>query len=365
MICKKCDRTIPDDALFCCYCGRELNPKRKNTRRNNGTGQIYKRYGKWTALKAVYIGGERKTHSKGGFATKKEAEQWLASATVSRKQKDSRILFKDLYDRFIERHADRVSHSTLNCYKAAYKYLTPLYGMPYPDITTEDWQECIDQCQQGKRTKQNMKMLGTMLDKYAMEQQTIDRGFASFVWIGDGEQSERVPFTQEQVQKILDVALAGDDESALIAIDCFTGFRPAELFSVTQKDVCDGIITGGCKTEAGKGRKIPISGKIVPLVERFEKQGNEPLFSTDVCWNVATWREKSFYKTLDRIGIQKESDHTLTPYSCRHYYATRLKQIDVGAALDKSALMGHTSPQMTEHYQHSNIEELREIMNHF
>ena len=78
MICKKCDRTIPDDALFCCYCGRELNPKRKNTRRNNGTGQIYKRYGKWTALKAVYIGGERKTHSKGGFATKKEAEQYDA-----------------------------------------------------------------------------------------------------------------------------------------------------------------------------------------------------------------------------------------------------------------------------------------------
>lgn len=365
MKCKKCDRDIPDDALFCCYCGKELNPKRKGTRRGNGQGQIYKRYGKWTALKSVYADGCRKTTSKGGFATKREAEDWLKGATVIKKHRDSRIAFKDLYEKFIERHSDRVSHSTMNCYKAAYKFFSPLYNLAYADITTEDFQECVDACPKGKRTKQNMKALGTLLDKYAMEQKVIDKGFAQFVWIGEGECDSRVPFTQEQVELLIDVAEMWDMDAALIAIDCCTGFRPSELFALKHEDLKDGVLTGGSKTDKGRNRQVPVSPRIAGLVKRFADQDTDILFCTDKVWNVATWRENSFYKTLDRLGIQKESDHTLTPYSCRHYYATRLKQIETGAALDKSALMGHTSPTMTEHYQHSNIAELRAIMEQF
>ena len=55
MICKntKCVREIPEDAVFCPYCGRkQKSPDRKTKSRGNGLGSVYKlSSGKWAAVK--------------------------------------------------------------------------------------------------------------------------------------------------------------------------------------------------------------------------------------------------------------------------------------------------------------------------
>ena len=57
MICRnlKCSREIPEDAVFCPWCGkRQQLPKQKTKSRGNGLGSVYKLPdGKWCAAKTV------------------------------------------------------------------------------------------------------------------------------------------------------------------------------------------------------------------------------------------------------------------------------------------------------------------------
>ena len=78
------------------------------------------------------------------------------------------------------------------------------------------------------------------------------------------------------------------------------------------------------------------------------------------------FREECFYPLLAALKIQPMPDRekdikpTYTPYSCRHTYATLLKNT-TGSMKDKAALMGHTSYEMTLHYQHEDVDSLRSI----
>lgn len=56
MECKKCARTIPEDAALCCYCGARIQPKkpgRGGKKRANGMGTARKRGSTWTDRKSV------------------------------------------------------------------------------------------------------------------------------------------------------------------------------------------------------------------------------------------------------------------------------------------------------------------------
>ena len=75
MNCTKCQREIPDDAVFCCYCGKRLvaaPPKPRTGKRGSGQGSARKRGSTWTAVWTVGFraeGGKLKQlrHYKGGF----------------------------------------------------------------------------------------------------------------------------------------------------------------------------------------------------------------------------------------------------------------------------------------------------------
>ena len=41
MICRKCSRELPEDAIYCCYCGIKQEVSKKKTRTHaNGIGTI-------------------------------------------------------------------------------------------------------------------------------------------------------------------------------------------------------------------------------------------------------------------------------------------------------------------------------------
>ena len=52
--------------------------------------------------------------------------------------------------------------------------------------------------------------------------------------------------------------------------------------------------------------------------------------------------------------------HFYTPHSCRHTFATLLKNVAAPDA-DKLRLIGHTSTEMLRHYQDVDVESLRKI----
>lgn len=381
--CKKCKYAFSDTFKFCPMCGRAVAEKeRKRRQRANGEGAVIKRGKTYsiritTGWKLVDGRAVQKFAEKGGFKTQREALEYAptlrADASRPKGVDYSKILFRELYDKFIERHAKRVSRSTLNCYTSAYKYYDDLYDIPFADLNTEDWQLCIDDCPKGIRTKQNMKALGTLMYKLAAELRVFGvntkTDFASLVWLGKDDTESRQPFTSEELEKIKKAVANGVPYADWILSMCYTGFRPSEFLAL-RKDAFDAeqwTLRGGAKTDAGKNRIVPIHPRIRPIIAQRMLMSGEFIFAdpSGAPFTINHFREACFYPALAAAGIQPVPDGTFkpdrTPYSTRHTFATLMKGV-TGADKDKAALMGHTSYEMTMHYQHEDYESLRKII---
>lgn len=99
MKCRKCKAEVPDNSKFCNMCGARLTIERKTKSRGNGTGSVYKRGSNWTVVIVEgYITDadgkiHRKTRSKAGFKTKKEAIEYIPilKRTPAAKEKMRRL----------------------------------------------------------------------------------------------------------------------------------------------------------------------------------------------------------------------------------------------------------------------------------
>ena len=382
MVCTKCKRDLPESFAFCPYCGKTVEKEKRRRRRSNGEGCVIKR-GRTYSIR-ITTGWEIRDgravqlfREKGGFRTQKAALEYLpAIREESRKPRGidySRILFDDLYHKFIERHEKRVTRSTLQCYTSAHKYYTDIYQIPFADLNTEDWQLCIDDCPRGIRTKQNMKALGTLMYKLAAELRVFgvntDTNFASLVWLPADDSESRQPFTLKELQTIRAGASSGIPYADWVLAMCYTGFRPSEFLALTKNafSLEQWTLRGGAKTEAGKNRIVPVHPLIRPIISRRMLTPGEFLFSVhpDKATTLNHFRQECFYPALDAMGIQPQprpgEKPGRTPYSTRHTFATLMKGVP-GADRDKAALMGHTSYEMTLHYQHEDFESLRQII---
>ena len=388
MVCTKCGFEMPETFAFCPMCGKALaKQEKKRRRRANGEGTVYKRGSTYTAR--VIFGYETRPDGRikaikrdvGGFKTMREAYAKIPEIRAEGINKRpvhgvdySKITFEELYQKFIERHAKRVTKSTLQCYTSAHKYYADIYALPFADLNTEDWQICIDDCPHGIRTKQNMKALGTLLYKMAAELRVFgvntETDFASLVWLPKEDSESRQPFTLEELGKIKAGAASGIPGADWILAMCYTGFRPSEFLALKKADFDaeHWTLRGGAKTDAGKNRLVPVHPILRPIMAKRMLIPGEYLFShyPDKPTPINSFRQMDFYPALEAAGVQAvpntREKPARTPYSARHTFATLMKAVD-GSDRDKAALMGHTSYEMTLHYQHEDYDSLREIIN--
>ena len=340
--------------------------------RPNGAGTAYKRGRTWTAC--ITIGwkttptgrAQAVRRTKGGFSTKREA---LAACQELLKapKKTTRVTFKSIYETWLPTHESRVSKSTMNCYKAAYKYFAPLHHFVFSDIDIDALQECIDDCPNGKRTKENMKALAGLLYKYAVPRRLSDLNYAEYLVTGNDEKGTRPAFSRDQIAKIDEqIGITPHAEDVLCLI--YTGFRPSELLALTKNDYQDGILYGGIKTEAGKNRAVPVSKKIEPYILQKIHSDYIFLFPKDDGTQMSAnyFRDNCFYPVLAAAGIQPipTPDHPAyyVPYSCRHTFANLLKDVS-GSDKDKASLIGHEDYTTTKRtYQSAELENLKGII---
>ena len=388
MVCTKCGFEMPETFSFCPMCGKAVaKQEKKRRRRANGEGTVYKRGSTYTAR--VIFGYETRPDGRikaikrdvGGFKTMREAYAKIPEIRAEGINKRpvhgvdySKITFEELYQKFIERHAKRVTKSTLQCYTSAHKYYADIYALPFADLNTEDWQICIDDCPHGIRTKQNMKALGTLLYKMAAELRVFgvntETDFASLVWLPKEDSESRQPFTLEELGKIKAGAASGIPGADWILAMCYTGFRPSEFLALKKADFDaeHWTLRGGAKTDAGKNRLVPVHPILRPIIAKRMLIPGEYLFShyPDKPTPINSFRQMDFYPALEAAGVQAvpntREKPARTPYSARHTFATLMKAVD-GSDRDKAALMGHTSYEMTLHYQHEDYDSLREIIN--
>ena len=373
MVCSKCHAELRSEWLLCPFCGRAVNYTPTRKKRGNGQGTIIKtKNGKYKAIVTLgyYLDDEGTLHRRTATKTFDKRSDAVAAVPALKSQNKadkSSISFKELYERWLPTH--RAGKSTMQCYMAAIRYFSPLYGMKVADIDVDDLQECIDDCPHGKRTKENMRAVVGLMYKYGIPRHITDLNLGQFIKVdGDGA-AHREAFNDIQLAQIKK-ACGTVPHAEVIYIMCYLGFRPSEFLAlkVEDFDLKRGVVVGGAKTEAGKGRIVTISPKILPMLKRIMPKDGYFIPMDIRVDRLKVFTRDVFYPTLEAIGIDNpiveiaggKTRHKYTPHSCRHTFATLMKKVS-GSDKDKQELIGHASAEMLRYYQDTDLSDLRLI----
>lgn len=390
---KKCGAELLAGAKYCHICGRKQVKEKHRRVRGNGQGTVYRLpNGKWRAEKTVgwivdplppdapagTVPKKRRipvTDSK--FSTKSEALAALPYLTAAQRhprggtataRKGEKITLKELYDQWEPTH--KKSQSTINCYRSGFRLFAPLWYTPMTDIDIDDLQDCLDDTELGKRTKENARAALGLIYRYGIPRNCIpkDRNLAKHLNINAEGGKGKVGFSEEELEKIRKAAKGGSRMAQIVLCHCYLGFRPTAFLALTLPDYNseEHAFVGGIKTEAGISRTVTISPKIQPYIDQLigERTTGTVFCQEDgTAFSLAAYRE-SFYALLEKLQISNEvgedGRHRVTPHSCRHTFATLMKNVP-GSDTDKLALIGHTSTEQLREYQDVSYADLRRI----
>lgn len=377
-ICIKCKKELPDGSLFCCWCGRRQQPEQKKTRRRaRGTGTIRKdpRYKcPWIAIAPPVIKGTNGQYI-GAYPTAKEAQQALETYLSDTRPDMYNVTLEKLYRLWSAKHFPTLTDSGVNGYTAAFVDLAPLHGRKMRELKTADFQRCVDTvAEKYSRSKcEKVRQLCSQLCKYAMQNDVLDKNYATFLTLPKEQKKEKVTFTAAERGTLW--AHSFDGRVRLVLVLIYMGFRIGEIAELTPDDIHieDGYVIGGIKTEAGKNRVIPFPPSVPEIADIFRDWLAAP-GTAPFGVHVNSLRQYWFYPALAELGMiappiynpknkkHEYKDPRLAPHAARHTFAS----LSAAAGMRPDALqkiIGHADYATTaEIYVHKNIETLRTEM---
>ena len=301
----------------------------------------------------------------GRYATREEG--LIALAEYNKNPYDlnkSKLTFSELYTAFYhdkyEVSGKNFSRSSKDCTRSAYNHMELLHDRLYKDIRVNDFKTVFAQTKSGKALshamQEHMKNLIVQMDKFALQNDIISKGYASFVNITVEEDDKPgVPFTHDELVKLWQHQTDPWIDAALIFI--YSGWRISELNNMPIGDInlSDWTFKGGVKTAAGKDRIVPIHSAIRDIVANRIADNGSRLFIENGKPISNTLLSKRFKAALTAAGITTE--HTI--HDCRHTFTSLLDTAGANPiCIDR--LVGHASKSITSKvYTHKDIEELR------
>lgn len=281
---------------------------------------------------------------------------------------DRQMTFSQLYEKFYknkyELSGKTFSQSSKNCTKSAYRHCGALYDLAYSKLRADDFRSVLGQMNdKGKplshALQEHIKNLFTQMDKYALQNDVIEKGYASFAAITVSEDdTPGVPFTPEELLLLWKNKDMPWVDSILIYI--YSGWRVSELILMPPEDIDlkERTFKGGLKTAAGKNRIVPIHSRIYGFVEKRLKNNNGILLAVGGQPVSKMAYTRLFKDTLKSVGITTYH----TPHDCRHTFTSLLDSAGVNqVCIDR--LIGHASKSLTTRtYTHKTIEELRQAI---
>ena len=367
MICPKCAKEIPEGSAFCNHCGKKLVRDRAKSRvkqRGNGTGMAFKRGKTWTARVTVgwKYDGDKKTQiyrTKGGFASKTEAENYCYTLKTNPEKPKITDTFQQIYERWKKEYESRIAPVTMATYKAAWKHFDKVHHLPIVDISVSQLQECINNCEKGRSTLNDMRTVCSLVYRFAIINKIVSDNPAQHLYVNGKKKGTRPAFTTDELEKIRK-AIGTHQYADYVYFMCYTGFRPNEMLSL-KKDAYDkahNTLTGGFKTEAGTNRIVPVNAKLTPILAR--RMASDSIFifprPDGTLMTDEHFRKYCFNPLMAALGIEGK-----VPYSCRHTFANLLKNVS-GSDTDKAALIGHSDASMTKYYQSADYDSLKAII---
>jgi integrase/recombinase XerD len=236
--------------------------------------------------------------------------------------------------------------------------------------------QAIIKTQKNVRTKENLSK-ETVYNRlrniqtffgYALELGKIKTNPASsFKFYSPREQSERIIFTQNQIQELYKNC-ENEQEKMILNIAYGCGLRVGEMVKLNKKDI--DLQEKRLIVESGKNNKrriVPITNQIVSELKLFLKENKEtkPIFLNIEGNRMQKWSfnlilkklidKTNFGKRFKQAELNKIGMHTL-----RHSIATHL--LENGMKLEQvQTFLGHSNLETTQIYTHINQHQINEI----
>lgn len=324
-------------------------------RRGNGDGSIIKLSGKRRRPYAVRVtvgwtdDGKQKYKYIGYYEGKTAAKNALREYLLQpEKHKQERQTLKIIFEKMMEK--SDFAAGTRDQYAGGFKMLQQLHDKNIGEIELEEIEEIIDGLSLSGQ-KRSKKVLSNCY-KYAMRYDYVGKNLADFITVKTEKAKERVPFTLEEIQNLWKYqGTERMDDVPLILL--YTGLRISELLEMRADavDLDNGTLSViRSKTAAGI-RTVPIHPEIMPLIRKRCSGNHSRLITLE-------GKPLSYSKYLTTYW--KIENHVI--HETRHTFITQLSKCSNDNIAIKR-IAGHAVDDITEHYTHRTLDELRTEIN--
>lgn len=325
----------------------------------NGFGTVYKMQGNrrrpWVAKKTVQ--GRQK--AVGYFARFEDAMACLVERSRA-PLTPSRVTFAEVYALWRAKHFPNLkSESARNSYRNSYRHCYRLHSMVFADIRLAHLDQVIDDVRRdgcGQPTQKKVRSLLEQLYKYALRYDIVTRDYARYLDIDRPKPKyKKKPFTVRQRNKLWRSSDSWDVRFVLMLI--MTGCRVGEFRHIKKSDVKlrrRVIVIRHSKTDAGRGRLVPIPKKLMPWYEQAMTRSGDYICGREdgARHSYESFRRLVFDRVMERMGFNH------TPHECRHTLASMLDSAEVNRTVIK-LILGHSLEGVTERvYTHKSVREL-------
>lgn len=248
-----------------------------------------------------------------------------------------------------------LSEQSYRIRQSAYKQLSHFHNMVFESITLDDLETEISKLSHlSKSSITNIKIVLKGMYFTAMRHKYVKEDVSALLITTHSKETktEHIPFTDDEIQMLWKHKNEFCAKVFLILI--YTGMRINELLEMKSENVHlkERYMIGGSKTAAGKERVIPISEKIVPLLDVSGKY----LIMVDNSKLTYPKARKIIEIPLNEIGLKHYFHDT------RHTCASLMERAGI-KILHRKLILGHATTDITDHYTHVEKEALIEDIN--
>jgi len=359
LTCRKCKKEIPEDGLFCPYCGIRQVIERQKRKRGNGQGTAIKRGKTWTAVwteSLVITDPDSKKIKqvrrwKGGFSSETKALAYAANPPV-REEKKAVKTIRMYYKGWLESGYVKLGQSKKDSFDIAWKKIEKeLADLPIGEVTLDQLQTIVNAKAKTHYPAKDIRTLLSHIFKRAVVDGEARTNLASYIEIPALDEKEAVPFNEDEVKKMWNAyTLQPDPILADILIMIYSGMMPGELLKMKPDMIqWDTNTIVGCALKTKKRKQTPtvFPDFLIPVLEYACNTSGEKKIV-----NMGKWQfYDAYHKTLERIGVRD-----LPPYSCRHTTGTALAMGNVSPFVIKE-VMRHSKITTTQRYIHPNTRD--------
>lgn len=348
MDCRKCSRVLPDDAIFCCYCGIKQEITRKRRKRANGTGTVFRYRGGWaieytSGWETSADGLKRKSHRKSGYKTSKEAEDALAALRAAnfetqeeRTSTERKIIVKtvsDLWESYSASELPNRGKSTQDAYNVAWrKRIKGTIGdRPIDEVTLDDLNGIVAHTTYDP-AKDVRDLMSILFQRAIVDRQTTVNP-APLMSLPMQSSEEVVPWASTEISALWKAWGSGERVAGYCLLMIYSGMMTGELLRCKEEMIHwddQQIIGCGLKTKKRKEMPIHYPTIIEPILRELcatksGKRGGEG-YILDVS-------ERAFYERFGKMKKALNIRPEVRPYSSRHSTGTELTLMGVEPAV--------------------------------